>query len=327
MNLERIFSTNDVKSQDRFGLWREICEDRLVPMDQSRLNDQAFDAVIEGTSVGGMSFTQFGLSNLKCATNSRTIRHQNNRTDKLFLSLVLSGTVSSEQNGHSTTDRPGDLSIRDTNSPWRIEHGNRSDVLAIEIPRDRLENQLGAARHFAGLTMDGSRPVTILARSYFRNLMSVGHRLTPHAAERMTSIGIDLVAASLAERMALETPKALHGTLTVQRAKAYVATHLGDPGLDVLQVAVAVGVSLRQLQALFREHGRNVTAWIWHQRLERAAQRLSDPACLHVQLGELAHGCGFASQAHFSRRFRDRYGLSPRDYRHSALSQTAARMS
>jgi AraC-like DNA-binding protein len=29
----------------------------------------------------------------------------------------------------------------------------------------------------------------------------------------------------------------------------------------------------------------------------------------------LAYGCGFSSQAHFARRFKDRHGMSPRDYR------------
>lgn len=295
-------------------------------MDQTRLNDENFHAVIDGASVGGIPFTRFRLSRLKAATNSRTIRHQNNRTDKLFLSIMLSGTVGSEQNGHSTSDKAGDLCIRDTNSPWAIEHRDHTDVLAIEISRDRLEGMLGSARHFAGLTMDGNLPVTILARNFLCNLLTLGDRLTPEGAERMTSIGIDLLTASLAERMALEAPKALHKTLTVQRAKAYVAANLGDPDLDVSQVAAAVGVSMRQLQALFREHGRNVTAWIWNQRLERAAQRLSDPACLHLQLGELAYGCGFANQAHFSRRFRERYDSSPRDYRHAALVARAGRV-
>ncbi|MCJ2080659.1 AraC family transcriptional regulator [Methylobacterium sp. J-090] len=220
-------------------------------------------------------------------------------------------------------DRAGDFSIRDPNSPWTLEHKGHVEVLAIEIPRDRLESMLGSARHFAGLTMYGHLPVTTLARLFLSNMMSMADRLTPQAAERMTSVAIDLVAASLAERLSMETPKALSGTLTVQRAKAYALANLGKPELDTSQVAAAVGISMRQLQTLFRERGSNVTAWIWQRRLEQAAQRLSDPACLHLQLGELAYGCGFASQSHFSRRFRDQYGLSPRDYRHTAFARAA----
>ncbi|MCJ2050119.1 helix-turn-helix transcriptional regulator [Methylobacterium sp. J-070] len=142
-------------------------------------------------------------------------------------------------------------------------------------------------------------------------------------AERMVAVGIALIVACLAGRLAMEAPGALHGTLIVQRAKAHGVENLGDPDRDPAQVAAAVGVSLRHLQALFRANGRNIAAWIWQRRLDKAAQRLSDPGGLNVSISEVAYRCGFVDQAHFSRRFRDRYGTSPREYRRAALTQAA----
>ena len=49
-------------------------------------------------------------------------------------------------------------------------------------------------------------------------------------------------------------------------------------------------------------------------------ERLTDPACAHLSIGLLAYGSGFASQAHFARRFKERHGTTPRDYRHAALA-------
>jgi AraC-like DNA-binding protein len=37
-----------------------------------------------------------------------------------------------------------------------------------------------------------------------------------------------------------------------------------------------------------------------------------------VPIGTLAYDCGFTTQAHFSRRFKDRYGVTPREYRVAA---------
>lgn len=321
--MQTIFSTDAILTKDRFHQWRDICEDRLVPMTQNCLGDEPFHAVIAGTQIGGLNVTKFSLSNLRASTTAQALRNENNKTDQLFMSMVSSGAVNADQNDRSTTDRIGDFSIRDTNTPWTIEHNGYSEVLAIEIPRSRLEGMLGSARHFAGLTVGGHLPTTILARSFLSNLLRVEDQLTPQAAERMTAVGIDLVIASLTERMARETPKSLRGTVILQQAKAYVAANLGDHNLDPAQVAAAVGVSLRRLQTLFHEDGLNVAAWIWQRRLERAAQRLSDPASTHVLLGEVAYRCGFIDQAHFSRRFRGRYGLSPRDYRHAALPPAA----
>jgi len=320
--MQTIFTTDEVHSRDRFRQWRDVCEDRLVPMAQSCLGEDPFDAVIEGTSIGSLQFTKFSLSNLRASTTTQTLRHENHKTDQLFMSMVLSGAVHSEQYDRSSTDNIGDFSIRDTNRTWTIEHKGYSEVLAIQIPRGWLEAMLGSTRRFAGLTVGGHLPTATLARSFVSNLLNVGDRLSPQEAERMTAVAIDLVAASLAERLALDTPKALHGTLVLQRAKAHIAENLGDPDLGPTQVAAAAGVSLRRLQALFREDGRNVAAHIWERRLEKAARYLSDPGCLHIRLGEVAYRCGFVDQAHFSRRFRDRYGVSPRDYRHAALTRT-----
>lgn len=322
--MQTIFTTDEVNSKDRFRLWRDVCEDRLVPMAQNCLGDGPFHAVIEGISIGNLQFTKFSLSNLKASTTPQTLRHENHKTDHLFMSMVLSGSVSSEQNDRSSTDNVGDFSIRDTNTPWTIEHRGYSEVLAIQIPRAWLEGMLGSTRRFAGLTVGGALPVTALTRAFLSNLLSVGDRLSPGEAERMTATAIDLVAASLSERLAMETPKALHGTLIIQRAQAHIAANLGDFDLGPAQVAAAVGVSLRHLQDLFRQEGRNVAADIWQRRLEKAARQLADPGCAHLQLGEVAYRCGFADQAHFSRRFRDRYGMSPREYRHAASREAAS---
>lgn len=292
-------------------------------MAQTCLNDEPFDATIEGTSIGGLVFTKFALRNLRASTTPRTLRHENHKTDHLFMSVVLSGHVRADQYDRSSTDRVGDFSIRDTNTPWTIEHSGYSEVLAIGIPRERLEESLGSARLFAGVTVGGDLPTATLTRSFLSSLLSLGDRLTPQVAESLVSTGLDLIVASLAERLAREVRQPVRDSVVMQRARAYIEANLHDPTLDPPRLAAATGVSLRRLQALFSAQGRHISDWIWQRRLEAAAKRLADPGCLHMPLGNLAYGCGFVSQSHFSRRFKERYGLGPRDYRQRALSRAA----
>ena len=320
--MQTIFSTAGMAPKDRFRRWRDVSEDRIVPMEQAYLGEEAFDATIDAARVGGVDFTKFSFRNLRASTTPRTLRHENHRTDHLFISMVLSGTVRADQNDRSSTDKAGDFAVRDTNTPWTIEHNGYSEVLAIAVPRERLETALGSARTCAGLTVDGDLPATLLARSFLANLLREGDRLPPHSAERMVGIGIDLIVACLAERLAQEAPRPMHGTLVIQRAKAFIEAHLGDPTLDPPLLAAAVGVSLRRLQELFHEHGQHIADWIWQRRLEAAAARLADPGCTHLSIGTLAYSCGFANQAHFARRFKARYGLVPSEHRHAALMST-----
>ena len=84
------------------------------------------------------------------------------------------------------------------------------------------------------------------------------------------------------------------------------------------------GVSLRQLERLFRTHlGRTVGEHYRDLRLDRARLLLRQGP---LSVLETAMACGFVSAAHFSRAYRARFGLPPRAERALAVpGQAAAR--
>jgi AraC family transcriptional activator of tynA and feaB len=53
-------------------------------------------------------------------------------------------------------------------------------------------------------------------------------------------------------------------------------------------------------------------------RLTRCRQALEDPLQDNRTVSEIAYGWGFSDMAHFGRRFKAMYDVSPRDYRKSA---------
>ncbi len=73
-----------------------------------------------------------------------------------------------------------------------------------------------------------------------------------------------------------------------------------------------------------------MSGFIRERRLERCREELSNPRLANRSIGEIAYAAGFADLAHFSRRFREAYGLSPSDYRRMAFAgdqATAAKLS
>ena len=288
-----------------------VCE-RLAPAALQADDAERFQGKLEVTSIGSVPISHLAYTRLRTEATADMIR-QSRRDNRIYAVLRLSGNASYQQGDQEAKTRPGDLVVLNARPTVCMMDMNSS--LLLDLPRERFENVLGPSRLYSAHTVGGALASTILAHTYVRELIRVGGQLSPDAAERMASIGIDLIVASLSERMAQEVPRSVHGNVTVQRAKAYVEAHLGDPGLDPPHLAAAMGLSLRRLQELFHERGRHISDYIWDRRLETAAKRLSDPACAHLSIGMLAYGCGFASQAHFARRFKDRHGLSPRDYR------------
>ena len=101
------------------------------------------------------------------------------------------------------------------------------------------------------------------------------------------------------------------------RALAAMEAQLEQP-CTPQELAAAAGVSTRQLERLFRsELGRTPGAHYLLLRLERARQlaRQTD-----LSLAEIAAACGFSSTSHFSRSYRNSFGLPPSaDRRHSSF--------
>ncbi|AYO81581.1 helix-turn-helix domain-containing protein [Methylobacterium brachiatum] len=311
--MKTLFSTEYLHPSDKFKSWREAMSELRVPAELKRITDDPFDGKLEFAKIGSIEAIRTSHSALRAeATPNLVRRHGQENAVGIFLRLA--GVAKTGQSDRASVQRPGDLMVLDS-SPAAQEYSSGSQMLTLHIPRERLESFLGPAHLYSGLTIGSNLGSTALATGFLTELMKVSPNLTPDAAERMASIGVDLIMASLAERMAQEVPRSIHGNTTVQRAKAYVEANLGDPGLDPRLLAAAVGVSLRRLQELFYERGRHISDYIWGRRLETAAKRLSDPACAHMSIGMLAYGCGFSSQSHFARRFKDRFSISPRDYR------------
>ncbi|GAB3337774.1 AraC family transcriptional regulator [Chromohalobacter beijerinckii] len=70
-------------------------------------------------------------------------------------------------------------------------------------------------------------------------------------------------------------------------------------------------------EAAFARRFRTLTgssphAWLIERRLQRACTLMQD---VHRPLTEIAQACGFHDSAHFSRAFRARHALSPREWR------------
>jgi transcriptional regulator GlxA family with amidase domain len=99
-----------------------------------------------------------------------------------------------------------------------------------------------------------------------------------------------------------------------------IARRIGDPGLNVEGIAAELNMSASTLVRAMKANGLSAMRYAWSLRLEHAAQLLAGAS--HGTIQEIVYQCGFINAAHFSRAFRARYGMTPREY---AENQKAAR--
>ena len=92
------------------------------------------------------------------------------------------------------------------------------------------------------------------------------------------------------------------------RIEHHILAHLGDPELSPESIAKAHFISLRQLYYVC-SRAENLSEWIMERRLDAAHRLLT--ATSHPNVSAIARRCGFANSAHFSRRYRLRFGTTP----------------
>ncbi|MEY9750188.1 AraC-like DNA-binding protein [Bradyrhizobium japonicum] len=100
--------------------------------------------------------------------------------------------------------------------------------------------------------------------------------------------------------------------LALRRA---IHERLREPGLTVAAVAGAVGISERYVHKLFERSGTTFSDYLIDRRLVGAAADLRDPASGGRAIGAIAFDWGFSDLSHFARRFKQRFGCRPRDWR------------
>ncbi len=207
---------------------------------------------------------------------------------------------------------PGQWCVLRKDLPFMIEAPAQSRQLAITLPADLLTAGQGGipASGHPHTFMHG--PAQILHASAAASVMT-GNSLSQ---DDRRVLGVQI--AQLAEMTMRIIRAGYSGDLRERRRIAileYVDQHLADEKLSVATIADAFGMSPRSVHKLFEGEPNTIARTIWDRRLERCRDMIVDPAASAQSITEIAHFWGFADSQHFSRAFKLRFGMAPRDYR------------
>jgi AraC family transcriptional activator of tynA and feaB len=110
-------------------------------------------------------------------------------------------------------------------------------------------------------------------------------------------------------------------TLAINRIKAFIEQKLADSAINATLIASSVGLSSRYINSLFADEGTSLMRYVWKRRLENCRKDMLDPVHAGHRLSDIAFRWGFNDLSHFSRAFKQRFGCSPREFRHVETRQ------
>jgi AraC-like DNA-binding protein len=313
------FSTNTVHPRDREAFWREEVIPNLPRHEFNSSVGPAFVGEVRLQTVADLRVQEFDCNPCEIARSRTDLARCTN--DDLVLKLQLSGHSVIAQDGRQAPLQAGSCLLFDNSRPSVASHLTQDKALYLAIPRRALMARFGPTTALTARLIDTQEPLAGLAAGFIRMLPERASALEGSNAIKIAEQTLDLLALAFSAMsetkvVALSSPRAL----TLLRLKSVIEARLSDPELRPTAAAAEVGISVRYANALFSHDGTSTERYITQRRLERCRDALDDPAQTHRTIGDIAFGWGFWDLSHFGRRFRDKFGLSPKDYRHRATA-------
>ncbi|MFE9251311.1 AraC family transcriptional regulator [Streptomyces sp. NPDC007088] len=227
----------------------------------------------------------------------------------------LTGAVWVVQDGRHGTVRAPQLICLDSTRPYKASMPENFRLVDVTVAHRLVGLTADEAASFTARPWTGAEGLAALLSSLLEGLGRHGREVET-AVDLLGGSVVGLTAALFSERMRefAEDPRIARQALMLQ-VQSYVRARLAEPGLNAETVARSHHVSLRYLQKVFQEHGISPARWIRDERLARCRTELADPHLDHLPVALIGERAGLYGASHFSRLFRDRYGITPREYR------------
>ncbi|MDB5685384.1 MAG: transcriptional regulator, AraC family [Sphingomonas bacterium] len=314
------YSTRDVPAGCKVGYWNDVTSSVFAPMEAKSLDRDGFEAELDCARLGSS-----WLANVR---STPAIVHRNpghvvkTRDRPYFLHLQLKGRLKVVQDGRDAMLDPGDLVLTDSAMPYSLRYEEDCSTLVMILTAGDLANRLPAPDDLLGVKLSGRDGMAGTASSLLAGLWEEARtrEMTDTMGDTLASAVLDVFAASwiaTANVQVAESAVSISRRIQIRR---HVEAHLRDPDLSARSVAAAFGISPRYLHIIFSTGEETVSNLILRRRLEECAKQLRDPIWARRTITEIAFSWGFNNATHFARVFREKYGLSPRDYRTAQLS-------
>ncbi|MEE4160555.1 helix-turn-helix domain-containing protein [Pseudomonas viridiflava] len=295
------FINDRLPAKQRFGCWRELVSSTYGLVASQPLNDAPFDGVLDIKTRNDVAFTH-----IESVPITYERAQGDAQSDHFLVSLSFCPLAVVTQNGRESRQVPGDIVIYDSARPYTCSYPQGDDQIVLTVPRDLLLHHIPQAERLLCRTLERQSPLGRLAANLLTEIWN--SQTVPASLEsRLNASFLDVLSTAF-ESACPDTGKT-HQQRQLQSIKQFLLTHLSDPELTIEHVSQANHVSPRTLNRLFAREGTTAIRWLWQQRLSTCHDALLRGQ--FRQVSEAALSFGFSNLSHFSRVFKNAYGMSP----------------
>lgn len=302
------FSTADLPPEDRYEAWL----DRDWPRARSIYRTtptEPFDTAWESAQLGPIVFVHTRITGMRWERRLDDIRSSD--FDPIVVSMMIKGVAQGEIDGRPFHESDGMFHLHDLKRP-SVHVSTASLTYNLIIPRPVAQARFGPLADLTARVVGPPR-----ARLLF-GLAAEVHEALPHLdvahADRLGSVLLDVLEVCLGDRAGgAASPQASAERALRLKAEDFIERNMGAGDIPIAQLCRALDVPRARLFAVFKADG-GVSSYVMSQRVIKARAALAERDPIEP-IGSIAHRLGFSDASHLSRVFRERYGMTPSQYR------------
>lgn len=303
--------TAAVTAAERAEFWRVSVCDQFIPLAIEPGSGQLRGRVV------GSTLAETRLRRIRATKHRFERRMKDIRSgdpEVLHVLAVDLGHSRMEQDGRTATLNPGDIVLYDSSRPFVLETSGDFQYTVALLPKRLLPL---SEKILLVRTAQATSPTDGVGAALGALLSSLA---TGRAADADPIQQVSLQHALVNMYVALVSGRDLNGSppsVHLALAKTFIVRNVGDARLSPTDIANACGVSLSYLHRLFANEGLTVASFVREQRLQGAHRDLTT-SLLDERIQVVCSRWGIPDPAHFSRLFKNRFGLTPGESRQAA---------
>lgn len=305
-----LFSAAELSERDRFDAWQhEVAQlFDVAPAAEPR----RFEGTIQGHLMDGMLVATNRFSGQEFRRDRRLVAKTG--LDAYLVQLYTGGGFDGYADAAEMSVRAGDVCVFDLTDTLSTQ-ASQSSTVSLVIPKLLIDRHWHARAPANGLVIQGRTALGQLMGAHLAALSKAVLDMTPGEAPLMAETTARLTAGCLNHFAGGDAMAngALRQAL-YERAIGHIRANLQSQDLSPDTICKALKVSRPHLYRAFTDKG-GVMRCLLEQRLRVAFGELTNPALRAETIGSIAFRCGFASDSHFTRLFRETFGVRPSDVR------------